>query len=210
MSWGVHAQSVQAFCRIQICPSCWPVFARFILRLVAMWLRLLVAACPALTHTAPCVHMSVCWHGAIVFVLVSQVLPAHFARLPKYVEFLEGAVRDKRWRDRYVPVKATGSGNSKSFALSPGFYAQVCSPTDIHDVLGFRAQGSETPQNPDLWLDVGPTSSIHQEGRQQGVHSASKTQQNSHLNSCQAEFSSKPGRTRSCVITCCAPWRYCY
>lgn len=88
-------------------------------------------------HSPLCAHedLSVCWHGPFVCVLISQVLPAHFARLPKYVEFLEAAVRDKRWRDRYVPVEATSSGNSKSFALSPAFYAQVrcvCVPADQH------------------------------------------------------------------------------
>jgi hypothetical protein len=61
-----------------------------------------------------------------------QVLPNHFARLPKYAEFLEAAVRDKRWRDRYVPVATAGSGNNKKFALSPAFYAQVCVPAQTH------------------------------------------------------------------------------
>jgi hypothetical protein len=56
-----------------------------------------------------------------------QVLPPHFARLPSYREFLDH-VRDKRWRNRYMPVEEQTSSSSKgerAFTLSRGFYAQV-------------------------------------------------------------------------------------
>lgn len=54
------------------------------------------------------------------------MLPAHFARLPRYLEFLD-EVRDKRWRNRYMTLEEqrNPSGKERAFVLSREFYAQV-------------------------------------------------------------------------------------
>lgn len=94
------------------------------------------APSPSRATVISCVHNIGCCSGLPALLpwlplSCEQILCSCFARLPKYMEFLE-AVKDQRWKSRYVPVEVQSAGkDNKQYALSRDFYAQVGLDRDV-------------------------------------------------------------------------------